>query len=98
MAGSWARRDSLWAARQVHVMLFSLPREGVDIYTYEEVSSINPRLAGAHFTGHSMQVATGVERTRNLLSLDTSHAPVEIPKGHWPTGTREHPPGFIEER
>lgn len=97
-AGSWAKRNSPWAARQVHVMLFSLPQEGVDIYAHEEVSSVNPRLAAAHFTGHSMQVATGVERMRKLLPLDTTHAPVAMPEGHWTTGTQEHPSEIIERR
>lgn len=70
--GSWARRETPTATRQLHVMLFqSKSRDGgVDVYAHEEFSSLNPRVAVEHYRGIDQQEKLGVELARDTLPLE----------------------------
>lgn len=83
--GSWVYRESPLAPRQLHLMLFERADGHTDIYAHEELSSVNPLCAMAHFTGAGQTVAAGVFRARGLLDLDTSDAPADPPEGAWNT-------------
>jgi len=87
--GSWVYRESPLARRQLHVMLFP-DGAGVDVYAHEELSSVNPLASADHLNGTTQNVATGVERARDRLPLETTGAPVDPPEGPWdsrPTGS-----------
>lgn len=73
--GSWVLRESPLAPRQLHLMLFERADGQTDVYAHEELSSVNPLCAMAHFTGAGQSVGAGVRRTRELFDLDTSDAP-----------------------
>ncbi|MFW5973905.1 MAG: hypothetical protein ACOCPZ_00810 [Natrialbaceae archaeon] len=81
--GSWVYRESPLAPRQLHLMLFERSDGHTDIYAHEELSSVNPLCAMAHFTGSGQSVAAGVFRARELFDLDTAGAPQEPPEGAW---------------
>lgn len=87
-AGSWVRRDSPLARRQLHLMLFPGDGGGVDVYAHEEPSSVNPLLGYVHLTGATQNVAEGVRRARRVLPLDESEATVEPPEGPWDSERR----------
>ena len=79
---SWVARDSPFADRQLHLMLFP-GDDGVDVYAHEELSSVNPLLGPAHFDGADQRVALGVTRVRKRFSLATDRPWVEPPEGSW---------------
>jgi len=82
VAGSWVYRESPLAPLQLHLMLFE-GEDGTDVYAHEELSSVNPLCAAAHFTGEGQSVAAGVRRARELFALDTSGAADNPPDGPW---------------
>ncbi|WP_128226059.1 hypothetical protein [Halobacteriaceae bacterium SHR40] len=82
VAGSWVSRESPLAPLQLHLMLFE-GEDGTDVYAHQELSSVNPLCAADHFTGQGQSVAAGVSRARELLPLDSSHAPENPPDGPW---------------
>jgi len=81
--GSWVYRETPLAPRQLHLMLFERSDGHTDVYAHEELSSVNPLCAMAHFTGDGQSVAAGVVRARELFDLDTADAPAAPPDGPW---------------
>ena len=67
--GSWAKRESLLAPRQTHVMLFESPpgESGIDVYAHGEPSAINPATAWKHYRGVEYSPSEGVETMREWL-------------------------------
>jgi hypothetical protein len=67
--GSWARRESLLAREQTHVMLFDTPpgESGVDVYAHREPNAINPFTAWAHYKARGYDPAAGVEAVQQWL-------------------------------
>lgn len=85
--GSWVYRESPFADRQLHVMLFPGAGDGVDIYAHTEPSSVHPLVGNDHFTGQRQNVAAGVSEIRDRLPLATDRVTPEPPAGPW-TSTR----------
>lgn len=69
--GSWVRRESPKAKRQLHVMLFENPSDeaSVDVYAHEEFSCLNPNVAVRHYRGIDQKAELGVRQARTLLPL-----------------------------
>ena len=67
-AASWARRSSLLARRQTHVILFEADN-GVDIYAHEEPNALNPLTAWRHYRGVGYDPAAGVATVRAWLVM-----------------------------
>lgn len=64
--GSWVRRPSLLADRQLHVVLFPGPdATDTDVYAHEEPSWITHPLA--HYRERGVDVEAGVRRTRAVF-------------------------------
>lgn len=85
--GSWVYRDSPLARRQLHLMLFERHDGAVDVYAHEEPSSVHPLAGWHHFDGLDQDVAAGVARARDILSVDSSAATIDPLHGRWD----EHP-------
>jgi len=66
-AASWARRPSLLARRQTHVIVFEADN-GVDIYAHGEPNAINPLTAWKHYRGRGYDPAAGVKTVREWLN------------------------------
>lgn len=66
---SWARRDSLLASTQTHVMLFDAPpgTPGVELYAHVEPNALNPLRAWAHYRGRGYDTKVGGEIVREWL-------------------------------
>ncbi|WP_408959387.1 hypothetical protein [Natrinema sp. 74] len=64
-AGSWVRRESALAQRQLHVALFRTD-DGVEVFAHREYSWL--RHPYKHYTQEGWDTAGGVERMRSLLS------------------------------
>ena len=61
--GSWARRESLLADRQLHVLLFDGANPGeTDVYAHEEASWITHPVA--HYRQEAIDVVAGVRAVR----------------------------------
>ena len=61
--GSWARRESLLADRQLHVLLFAGPTGAeTDVYAHEEASWITRPVA--HYHKEAIDVIAGVREVR----------------------------------
>lgn len=71
--GSWAKRDGLFARRQLHVMLFEADDAGTDLYAHDEYNAFNPATAAQHYLGISYDPTAGVERVRTLIRTRTDH-------------------------
>lgn len=64
--GSWARRPSLLADRQLHVLLFPGPNPGeTDVYAHVEASWITRPVA--HYRQQGIDVVAGVREVRGLF-------------------------------
>lgn len=85
--GSWVYRESPLAPRQLHLMLFPGPAGTTDVYAHEELSSVNPLYAPAHFTSGGQSLRAGVVGARSRLPLDTDGAPQNPPDGPWTDST-----------
>ena len=66
-AASWARRSSLLARRQTHVILFEADG-ATDIYAHEEPNATNPLTAWKHYRGVGYDPAAGVKTVREWLN------------------------------
>lgn len=65
--GSWARRESLLADRQLHVLLFRGPTpDETDVYAHEEASWITQPVA--HYRQEAIDVVAGVRAVRALFA------------------------------
>ncbi len=65
-AGSWVRRDSPLATRQLHVTLFRTESGAVEVFAHREYSWL--RHPYKHYTQDGWDSRGGVERMRDLLS------------------------------
>ncbi|WP_306056311.1 hypothetical protein [Natronococcus wangiae] len=65
-AGSWVRRRSPLARRQLHVALFQTSVENIEVFAHREYSWL--RHPYRHYTGQGWDSSGGVERMRSLLS------------------------------
>lgn len=78
-AASWARRDGLFADRQLHVMLFRTDEGATDCYVHDEFNAFHPRHATKHYHGVDYDPQEGCRQFRELLGerLCTSSQPTE---------------------
>ena len=67
--GSWAFRDSLFARRQVHVMLFAMDGQTV-VAAHAEASALNPWTALDHYRGVGLSAEAGAREVRRRLDED----------------------------
>jgi len=65
-AGSWVRRSSLLAAKQLHVTVFVSEGRGVDTYAHWEDSWLRHPIK--HYRAHGWDTSGGVDRMRSLLT------------------------------
>ena len=65
-AGSWVRRESPLATRQLHVTLFRTGEGTVELFAHREYSWL--RHPYRHYTQAGWDVRGGVERMRSILS------------------------------
>lgn len=65
-AGSWVRRDSPLATRQLHVTLFRTESGAVELYAHREYSWL--RHPYRHYRQNGWDARRGVERMRELLA------------------------------
>lgn len=66
--GSWVRRDSLLARRQLHVTLFPESEgDGTVVYAHEEHNAMNPLTAYQHYRGRDINVRLARDRVRSLV-------------------------------
>ncbi|OLZ41795.1 hypothetical protein A6E15_12720 [Natrinema saccharevitans] len=65
-AGSWVRRDSPLATRQLHVTLFRAESGAIEVFAHREYSWL--RHPYKHYTQDGWDSRGGVERMRALLS------------------------------
>ncbi|TQQ80913.1 hypothetical protein EGH24_07080 [Halonotius terrestris] len=75
--GSWARRDSPLAERQLHVMLFRGPDGTTELYAHEEFNPFNPRYASKHYHCIGHDPAAGTEQVAALFD-DRLVEPAEL--------------------
>jgi len=65
-AGSWVRRRSLFAPKQLHVTVFVNDARGVDTYAHWEDSWLRHPIK--HYRAHGWDTGGGVDRMRSLLA------------------------------
>lgn len=65
-AGSWVRRQSLWADKQLHVTVFRNGGDGIDTYAHWEDSWIRHPIQ--HYRSHNWDTVSGVKKMRSLLT------------------------------
>lgn len=66
-AGSWARREGLFADRQLHVMLFRTDDGATDLYVHDEFNAYNPRHAAKHYHAVDYDPQVGYRQLQTLL-------------------------------
>ncbi|MFW5978424.1 MAG: hypothetical protein ACOCP2_04230 [Halohasta sp.] len=66
-AGSWARREGLFAERQLHVMLFRADDDATDLYVHDEFNAFNPRYAAEHYHAVDYDPQAGIRQLRDLV-------------------------------
>lgn len=66
-AASWAKRESPFADRQLHVMLFRTDDGGTDLYAHDEFNAFHPRHATKHYHGVDYDPEAGCRQLRALL-------------------------------
>ena len=81
--GSWVYRESWFAFRQLHLMLFPGDDWRTDVYAHEEASSVNPLVGTDHFNGDEQNVAEGVAWARVVLPLEIRKETPDPPEGPW---------------
>jgi len=65
-AGSWVRRRSLWADKQLHVTVFRNGTDRIDTYAHWEDSWIRHPIR--HYQSHNWDTVSGVKMMRSLLT------------------------------
>lgn len=79
-AGSWAYRDSLFAERQLHVIIFNHGGGAIDIFAHDEYNAFNPATALQHYLGVDYDPGAGVQQFIEMWSGRTGH-PIGIGHG-----------------
>lgn len=69
-AASWSKRDSLFAERQTHAMLFDLGDGRTAVYAHTEYNAYNPKVAYKHYRGKGQNYDDGVHRATKVLRAE----------------------------
>jgi len=80
-AGSWARRESLFADRQLHVMLFRTGDGATDVYAHDEYNAFHPAHATKHYHAVEYRPQTGCQQLQELIGDYLSEPTTEPPGG-----------------
>ena len=78
-AGSWARRDDLFADRQLHVMLFRTGDGATDVYAHDEYNALHPGHATKHYHAVDYRPQTGCQQLQELIGDYLSEPTTEPP-------------------